>query len=283
MTTSIPTVESQTRISVLIFTLNEEVNLPHCLGALDQCDDIVVVDSFSQDRTCELARQAGARVFQHEFTGFGDQRMWALQTIPLRHPWALILDADERVTPALWREMRLRVADAAGNAAAFRLKRRFFWDGHWLRHANLYPSWVVRLIRVGKVKYSNRGHAETQTVDGEVGELGEDLADENFKGLEAWRERQRHYARSEAMYEAETDGSWRWPELWQSDPLGRRAAWKKIARRLPARGGCYFIYAYVFRGGWKDGAAGLRFCLEKARFQADIGRMSRRLRKGESI
>jgi glycosyltransferase involved in cell wall biosynthesis len=263
-------------ISAAIFTLNEEINLPHCLNSLKECDDVVVVDSFSSDQTCEIAKKAGARVYQHEFTGFGDQRMWAFENVKFRHPWVLVLDADERVTPELWKEMIERVRGSSEETAAFRLKRRFYWEGKWLRYANLYPSWVVRLVRVGKLTYVNRGHAETQTAQGKIESLEADLVDENHKGLEAWRERQSRYAEQEAMHEASSKKLVCLGELVSSDPLVRRGAWKNLGRRLPFRGTCYFIYAYILRAGWRDGSIGLRFCFEKARFQSRIRKISLR-------
>jgi glycosyltransferase involved in cell wall biosynthesis len=267
-------------ISVAIFTLNEETNLPHCLKSLQpHCQDIVVVDSFSTDQTCEIAKQAGARVFQHAFTGFGDQRMWALQNIDFRNRWILILDADEQVTPQLWEEMVRRVQSCAQTTSAFRLKRRFYWNGVWLKHANLYPSWIVRLIRRGEVTYLNRGHAETQHVEGALESLEEDLIDQNHKGLKAWRERQQKYAQDEARYEVASQPPLAFADLRSADPLQRRSALKALGRRLPFRGLFYFIYAYVIRRGWKDGSAGFQFCLEKARFQSQIARTVRKLRR----
>lgn len=268
-------------ISAAIFTLNEEVNLPRCLESLRVCDDVVVVDSFSTDRTGEIARAAGARVAQHAFTGFGDQRAWAFREIAFRHPWVLVLDADERVTPELWAEMVRKVSSAPGEVAAFRLKRRFFWDGRWLRHANLYPSWVVRLVRPDRVRYVNRGHAETQEVEGRVESLEEDLLDENLKGVDEWRRRQARYAEEEARFEASDAAPFRARALFSRDPLVRRAALKRVARRFPARGAVSFAYAWILRGGWRDGTVGFRFCLEKARFQQQIQRRVAELRRAQ--
>lgn len=266
-------------ISVAIFTRDEELNLPHCLGSLKPCDDVVVVDSFSTDTTCALAEASGARIFQHEFEGFGVQRMWAFENIVFRHPWILILDADETVPPALWEEMHSRISSASPNIAAFRLKRRFFWEGVWLRRSNLYPSWVVRLVRQGKVRYVNRGHAETQEVQGEVESLEEDLLDQNHKGLNAWHERQNHYAEQEAQYEYGAPAKLILSDLWIGDPLKRRSAWKIFGRELPFRGFFYFVYVFVLKGGFLDGATGLRFCFEKSRYHAKIARRVRELRR----
>ena len=112
-------------VTVLIFTLNEAPNLPHCLASMKAFDEVVVVDSFSSDETEQIAREAGAGFFQHEFTGFGDQRNWAMTSLPLRNDWILILDADERSTPALDAEIRRRIQSADDSTAAFQLRRRF--------------------------------------------------------------------------------------------------------------------------------------------------------------
>src|SRR3972149_6371286 len=92
-------------VSAMVFTLDEELHLPVCLESLSWCDDVIVVDSFSRDRTGEIAREWGARVFQHPFTGFGDQRNWALANTNPKYAWVLILDADERVPAELAVEM----------------------------------------------------------------------------------------------------------------------------------------------------------------------------------
>jgi glycosyltransferase involved in cell wall biosynthesis len=267
-------------ISVAVFTLNEELNLPHCLSSLNgKCDDVVVIDSFSTDRTGQIAADNGARFVQNQFTGFGDQRNWCLDQVEFKNSWLLILDADERVTEELWEEMIKAVQQANEKIAAFRLKRRFFWEGKWLRYANLYPSWVVRLIRIGSVRYVNRGHAETQEVNGLVGELKNDLLDENHKGLDEWRSRQCHYAHQEAVHESVLNGQ-PLSRIFSSDPLVRRTALKSLARTLPMRGLSYFLYSYLFRRGFLDGLVGLQFCLEKARFQAQTGKILRESRRG---
>lgn len=268
-------------LSVAIYTLNEEVNLPHCLASLANCDDIVVVDSFSSDNTCEIARKAGARVFQHEFTGFGDQRNWSFDNITFKHPWLLILDADERVTSELWNEMISKIKAASPGTVAFRLKRKFYWEGSWLKHANLYPSWIVRLVRPSHVRYINRGHAETQKIDGEIGSLEEDLIDENHKGLTAWRERQMEYAQKEAEYEVSQRQSVSVRDLLSSDPLIRRSALKSLSREIPCRSTSFFIYSYFLRNGWKDGLIGFKFCLEKSRYQGTVGKIAAELRKAK--
>jgi len=267
---SIPTerASGQVAVSAMIFTLNEAVHLPSCLAALAWCDDVIVVDSFSTDQTEAICRAAGARFFQNHFTGFGDQRNWALVNCSPKHQWILILDADERVTPSLVTELKARIPNVSGDIGAFRIRRRFHMWGRWLKYSSLYPTWVVRLIHRDRVRYLNRGHAETQDVQGRIADLDNDLIDENLKGIDDWYERQNRYSSKDAEYEVARDGAGiRWGGLWSTDGLARRETLKQIAARLPFRPLLYFVYSYVFRLGFLDGWDGLQFCLMKATYQ----------------
>jgi len=267
-------------VTAMIFTLDEELHLPSCLASLAWCDDVIVVDSFSRDRTEEIARGAGARFFQHAFEGFGRQRMWALQNAAPRHEWVLILDADERVTPELAREIAATVAAAPDDVAAYRVKRRFYMWGRWLRYSALYPTWVVRLVRNGRVEYANRGHAETQAVSGETRELAHDLVDENRKGIDEWFERQNRYSSREAEFElAQEREPFAIGALWSRDPLARRAALKRLASRLPFRPAAYFLYSYVLRGGFLEGRDGFVFCTMRSEYQRMIATKKHDLRR----
>jgi glycosyltransferase involved in cell wall biosynthesis len=258
-------------VSVMIFTLNEEIHLPSCLDALDWADDVIVVDSFSTDGTEAICREHGARFFQNRFEGFGTQRNWALDNTQPRHPWILILDADEGVTPELGQELKaIAEADPAG-VGAFRVRRRFYMWGRWLRHSSLYPTWVVRFIHSDRVRYLNRGHAETQEVQGEIRDLAHDLIDENLKGIDEWFERQNRYSRKDAEFELEREkAGLRISELFSGDPLKRRAALKRLAWRVPARELVYFLYSYIWRRGFLDGRDGFVFCRMRAMYQAEV-------------
>ena len=255
----------------MIFTLNEEIHLPSCLAALSWCDDVIVVDSYSSDRTGEICRDAGVRFFQHPFEGFGSQRNWALDTTEPKHDWVLILDADERVTPELVRELAGILVSPPPEVGAYRIKRRFHLWGRWLRYSSLYPTWVVRIVHKERVRYINRGHAETQEVRGETRELIHDLIDENLKGIDEWFERQNRYSGRDAAYEREQERRVApLAHLVSGDPLLRRAALKHLAGRLPARPLWYFLYSYLLRGGFRDGRDGLIFCFMKAMYQGMV-------------
>lgn len=264
LTTPIP-------VSVMIFTLDEQIHLPSCLDALRWCDDVIVVDSFSSDDTRNICEQRGVRFFQNKFTGFGNQRNWALENSQPKYKWILILDADERVTPELVEEISKIALDDPQRIGAYQLRRRFYMWGRWLRYSSLYPTWVVRFIRHDRVRYINRGHAETQEVQGETGNLDNDLIDENLKGIDEWFDRQNRYASKEAEFELNLEKNGLRPsELFSFSALTRRAALKRLAGRVPARGLVYFLYSYVFRLGILDGKPGFVFCLMRAWYQSQI-------------
>jgi len=255
----------------MIFTLNEEVHLPACLASLKWCDDIIVIDSFSTDRSLEICRNFGARIYQRAFDGFGSQRNWALANTSPKHDWILILDADERVPESLAVELRDAILAAPKDVAAFRLTRRFYFWGRWLKYSSLYPTYVVRVVRSRRVTYVNRGHAETQVVDGRTAQLEGYLLDENIKGMDEWFARQNRYSTREAEYELDREQEpWRFSEMLGPDPLARRALLKRVAASIPGRPFWYFLYSYLLRGGFRDGRDGLVFCLMKSLYEAMI-------------
>ena len=271
------------KVSVLIYTLNEEVHLPVCLESLQWCDDVIVVDSFSTDRTEEIAKENGVRFFQHAFEGFGSQRNWSLENIDIKNDWVLILDADEKVPAELSDELCAVASENPKDVGAWRVRRRFYMWGRWLRYSSLYPTWVVRFIHKDRIQYINRGHAETQEVQGEIRDLENDLIDENLKGLDEWFERQNRYSTKDAEYELQQQGDdLQIGELFSGDPLARRATLKRIAWRIPFRPFLYFIYSYIWRLGFLDGKDGLVFCLMKAAYQQMVVIKKYDLRKGKS-
>lgn len=259
-------------VTVMIFTLDEEIHLPRCLASLQWCDDIIVVDSYSTDRTEEISAAHGVGFHQHAFEGFGSQRNWALETIETKHPWILMLDADEWVPEALAQELGEVARRDSGEYGAYRVRRRFHMWGRWLKYSNLYPTWVVRFVRKDRVRYIDRGHAETQSVQGAIGELDNDLMDENLKGVDEWFERQGRYARKEAERELDEERSAGPPlaGLVSHDPLKRRASLRRLACRVPCRALVYFLYVYVTRGGFLEGRDGFAFCVMKAMYQQMI-------------
>ena len=269
-------------LSILILTLNEEVNLPDCLASVAWSDDIVVFDSHSSDRTVDIAQAAGARVVQRCFDHYAAQRNAALNEVTYRHPWLLMLDADERVTPELHREIIATLEQADPDTTLYRMRRQDLFFGRWLQRSSGYPTWFGRLIRVGRVRVEREINEEYHT-DGQIGFLREHLLHYPFnKGVAYWIERHNRYSSMEARaWLAETQDRFAHRDLWARDPVQRRKALKQLAYRLPARPLLVFLYLYLLRGGLLDGGPGLTYCRLRAFYEFLIDLKVRELRRRE--
>jgi glycosyltransferase involved in cell wall biosynthesis len=248
-------------ISVVILTHNEETNIGRCLESVSWSDDILVVDSFSKDRTVEISKRQGARVIQRAFDDFSAQRNFATEQGNLKHEWVLHLDADELVTPELRAELS---ASVFGDKDAYRVSSKLIFCGKFLRHAGLYPWYQVRFGRRQALRFKQVGHGQRETLEPHrVGTLKASLLHFNFsKGLPDWIERHNRYSTAEAQQNVYGYPNDDVPilDLLSSATDRRRRAAKIFFRRLPCRAAIRFIYMYVFRGGILDGTAGFTYC-----------------------
>ena len=146
-------------ISAIILTLNEEEDLPNCLRSLDWTDENFVLDSGSTDDTCDIAKRMGASVFKNKFLGFGQQRNWAIDNIPLSSDWILFIDADEVSTPEFARAVLEGIQNSNKNTAGFYCCWKLMLYGRWLKFSDSFPRWQFRILNKGKARYRNAGHA----------------------------------------------------------------------------------------------------------------------------
>lgn len=257
-------------ISILVLTYNEELNIGGCLESVSWSDDVLVLDSFSTDATVAIARERNVRVVQRKFDNYAGQRNSGLQQ-PFKHPWVLMLDADERVTPELRAEMLEATQAAAPTVALFRMRRRDHLFGRWIKGSSGYPTWFGRLARVGKVRVE-RPINEEYHADGELRDLREHLDHFPFnKGIDAWIAKHDRYSTMEARLRLDgTANRLHWPDLLHRDAERRRRALKALAYRLPLRPLAMFTALYVLRGGLFEGRAGLTFCLLRAWYEFAI-------------
>lgn len=270
-------------LSVLILTLNEEENLPACLRSVADCADVVVLDSGSTDRTVEIARAAGARVFTHPFQDFADQRNHAHAAIAFRHPWVFHLDADEAMTPDLAAECAALPATAAldGYYAA----PRMMFDGRWLRHCTDYPAWQARCVRARGFRFVQVGHGQREAPDMRMGFLRHGYHhDISAPDLSAWDAKHRRYAQEEAAryLEERRPAAQVWRSLFAGQALERRRALKQLSYALPCRPLLRFVYQYFLRGGFLDGATAARYCRLLARYERFAAEEIRRQRQSRA-
>ncbi len=269
-------------LTVVLPVKNEERNLGEALASVRWADQVVVVDSHSTDRTAEIARGAGAEVVQFDYPGHGQKKKaWALEHLDFRHEWVLLLDADERVTPALRAEIEAALEEPA--ADAYYVDREFVFMGRSLKCFR--PNWNLRLFRKGHAHIEDLGlHELPGTGDNEIHEhlitlgrawfLGEPLLHEDDRGLTAWLERHNKYATWEAhLYRKlrrEPIGVGPIGFL-RLDPFQRRRVLRRIWVRLPLRPALRFLVWYVLRRGFFDGRPGFVFCVLMSYYEFIIG------------
>ena len=258
-------------VSVLILTYNEEANLLGCLASVAELsDDVYVVDSFSTDRTVEIARQYGAAVAQHEFAYPAQQKNWALDNLSFKYEWLLVLDADERVPENLRSEIANMVAADGNGNDGFWMRYRLMFYGKWIRHCGWYPTWIMRLVRRGKVRWEDRPVDEHAVVRGSVGCLQHDLIHESHRDMHFWIAKHNgystHNARIFALAEQEARDGIN-PRLWGNQAERKRFIKHHIWPHLPGRALFFFLYMYFFRLGFLDGMHGFHFCVMHGIFQ----------------
>jgi glycosyltransferase involved in cell wall biosynthesis len=249
--------------SILVLTKDEEVNIEACLETAAFSDDIVILDSFSSDRTLELARRyPNVRVYQRPFDTEFRQRNFALHEIEYKHPWVYISDADERITPELRNELLSIASNPADPHAAYRLRYRNMFHGRWIRRSTGYPVWIIRLVRPKQVHYEVRATNVHPIANGSVGELQSHFVHYSFNtGLRRWFEKHNFYSDKEAE-EAVTVRRKQRPrvrDLSSRDPMAARRAVKNWSFFLRGRALWRFLYMYLMRLGLLDGRAGFHY------------------------
>jgi glycosyltransferase involved in cell wall biosynthesis len=229
-----------TQVSVYIIAYNEAEKVRATLESVQWADEVIVVDSHSTDGTANIAAQKGARVVQVEFKGFGDLRNQAIAACT--HPWILSIDADERCTPQVAKEVRGIVNDPT-SADVWRVPRRNFFMGRWIRHSGWYPNYrQPQLFRKGSMTYDLKPVHEGYVLhtDKPLGTLRNAIWQLPFKNM------------AEVMYKANRYSS-----------LGA----EKIAHKRISMGGALvhgmwaFWKHYLFKLGFLDGWAGFVIAL----------------------
>lgn len=267
-------------ISILVLTKNEEQDLPGCLKSVAWSDDVHVFDSYSTDRTAEIARAHGAALAERRFDNFAAQRNAALHGLRFRHPWTLILDADERLTPGLVAECLRFVASTPETVAAGRIRRRDYLFGTWLKHAQISPFYV-RLVRPGRVRYEREVN-EVLKVDGAIADLREPFDHFPFsKGMSHWIDKHNLYSSLEAVQVRKSHrGESRFSParaFLERDFNERRYHQKELFYRLPARPLLKFALLYFAKRAFLDGRAGFTYAVLQAVYEYMIVLKTREL------
>ncbi|MES1220806.1 MAG: glycosyltransferase family 2 protein [Bacteroidota bacterium] len=269
-------------IYVLILTKNEEKDLPGCLESVKWCDDIHVFDSFSNDKTVQIAKSAGAQVTQRKFDNYSSQRNAALDNIIYKHEWIFILDADERMPKSLLQEIHKQLAVVPNNVNGFRIRRRDYLGTKWLKHAQISP-YYIRLIRHGKAHY-HREINEVLEVSGSVLEINGYFDHYPFsKGIKQWLEKHNSYSSMEAKrWIEEHGGEIKFSPnkaLFSKDFNERRYHQKGLFYKMPGRPIIKWLYMIIKRRAFLDGKAGITYATLQAIYEYFIVLKTREILK----
>ncbi len=260
-------------VSVVVIAKNEARNIGRCLDSVRPFDDVVLVDDYSDDQTREIAEERGARVVQNRFESFASQRNWALGHAGLRHAWALMLDADEALTPAAVDAVAAAMSSPEPRIAAFLMCRKTMFLDRWLKRSDGYPVWIMRLVHRDRARFVDSGHGEVPAppVDGVLGRIREPFLHYPFShGVSHWLARHNVYSTREAELEYCESPCWSWRDVLRGSAPQRRRALRNLSRRLPMRPLLRFCHHYFWQGGILDGRAGLAYSLLMAWYEGMI-------------
>ncbi|WP_353683843.1 glycosyltransferase family 2 protein [Thermodesulfovibrio sp. 3907-1M] len=222
-------------VSVAIITKNEEKNIRDALESVKDFEEIVVVDSFSEDRTVQICREYTEKIFQREWMGFSNQKQLAIDKTTLA--WVLVLDADERVTESLKKEIMEKIKE--DNDGYF-IPRKNFFLGKWIRHSGWWPDYTLRLFKKDKGKIQKREVHEKILVGGKTGYLKEPLLHYTYYSIDDFVRKMKSYACLAAE------------EIVKSNPSQYKIIFRMIFSPLFT-----FFKMYILRAGFLDGLRGL--------------------------
>jgi glycosyltransferase involved in cell wall biosynthesis len=225
-------------VSVVVTTFNEEVNIRDCLQSVLWADEILVVDSYSTDRTLEYARQFPVKILQREYFGSAAQKNWSIGKV--EHEWVLILDADERVTPRLAEEIQKLLEDGPRHSGYY-IRRENIMLGRVIRHSGWSTDKVIRLFHRDEGRYPNRRVHADLDIEGPVPTLKNVLVHHTYRDFKQYFDKLLNYSEWGAA---------------QGFREGRRAGFLEIAGRPIWR----FFRSYVVQLGFLDGLHGLAVC-----------------------
>ena len=221
-------------ISVVVITRNEERSIQKCLEGVKWADEIIVVDSFSGDRTAEIAGAFGAKVFQKKFEGYGSQKNYAVEKAS--NEWILSVDADEVVTAGLKDEI-LETIKNPSKCAAFKIPRKLYFQGRLMKRGGCSPDYQMRLFKKGAAKFDLEPVHERLLFDGPTGKLKNSIIHYSYENLTDYFERFNRYTSLDAVKRRQKGAR---AELWH--------------RVVPFH---KFISMYFLKLGFLDGRQGL--------------------------
>lgn len=235
MPAQISALNARPTVSAIVVCFNEERNIGACLESLSWCDEIVVVDSFSTDRTVEICHQYTERVIQRKWAGYRDQKAFAHSQAT--KDWVLLVDSDERVTPKLSEEVKEALSSHGGEFAGFSVPRLVFYLGRWWWRGGWYPDYDVRLFRRDRATWGGSDPHEKILIDGKVCRLRNPLHHFSYRDIED------HIQRIN-----------RFTSISSRELLNEGKGWRLVDTLV--RPAFRFFRSYIWKRGFLEGFAG---------------------------
>ncbi|ENZ34385.1 hypothetical protein HMPREF1084_01674 [Clostridium butyricum 60E.3] len=253
-------------LTTIILTKNEENNIEKCIRSLDGlAERIIVVDSFSDDNTKDLALSLNADVYENKFISHSNQFNWALKNCNITSEWIFRIDADEEMTAELVEEFKDKIPQITEGINGVFLRRRRYFMGRWIKHGDVYPEKVMRLFRTGTAESEDRTMDEHIVLKfGDAIEFESDFEDKDTKDLTFWINKHNWYSNKESaefikIYTEQSSNNELHGKILGNQCERRRWLKNKIYYKIPlfVRPVFYFIYRYFFKLGFLDGKEGL--------------------------
>jgi glycosyltransferase involved in cell wall biosynthesis len=251
-----------TKITALILTFNEEKHIEDCLRSVAWCDQIIIVDSGSSDKTEEICKRYTDLFIRNKFINFSLQRNFALSLDIIRNKWVLFLDADERITPELEKEIKERLSSDPNYISGYYIPRKQYFWGKWLRHGEAWPCYEVRLFVKDKGRYTHKDVHEDLKLEGKIAKMNSPLIhisresmSEVLKGIDRYStlEAIRMYKTGEELYVCSS-----------KSPSKINHVMKRIFKYLPFKPFWKFTLDYFIWRGFLDGYEGFSWAVIQA-------------------
>jgi glycosyltransferase involved in cell wall biosynthesis len=269
------------RISAVVFTKNEELNISNCIKSLSDFSEIIVVDSNSEDLTTVIAKELGAKVINFKWSGnYPKKRQWTLENISFQNEWILFVDADERVPQNLKCELDSRFDELNSNFSAGIITLSYKFNGKLLRFGQKPRK--ISLLRIGKVSWPTindldiggmgelEGHYQPSIV-GKTARIKSHMIHDDRDPYVSWVNRHVRYAEWEASLRLRGEVN--------ATVKSHKIPGAKLFHSLPAKGFFFFIFSFFIKLGFLDGKSGFNYAISKSWYYWLIGVLEKEARK----
>lgn len=248
-------------MTAIILTKNEESNIKRCIDSIKGLvKRIVVVDSFSNDKTLEIAKSLGADIFQHKWKHYADQFNWAIDNVGIDTTWVFRFDADEQVTPELASELRDKcLIHAKDDVSGFMMRYKMFFLGRFLKHGGCYPFLKITIFKYGKGRFEDRAMGEHIVLnEGRCIDLESDCIHYDFKDITSWIDKHNKYATREVLDRNYVVSHNAKLEHLDGQPEKAKKLRDSLYYKLPPflRARLYYWFRYYIKLGFLDGTPG---------------------------